>query len=229
MFWNDANEQTPVFEVPDTVVDVNFKIKCAHIPLDHAHALSQAIVQRFAWVHEHELAGIHLIHGAESGNGWYRPSDPNELIYPSKRTLFTLRVPKEHIEDAKTLAGETIQLLDTSIEFNKPTIRPLYKLTTLFSRYIISAADEDETAFLERMVAALSEQAIRPQKMMSGRTTTLSFPQGSICTRSLMVDGIEAAESVRLQQQGIGDGRHYGCGLFLPHKGIDAVGDTQEK
>ena len=229
MFWNDANEQTPVFEVPDTVVDVNFKIKCAHIPLDHAHALSQAILQRFAWVREHELAGIHLIHGAESGNGWYRPSDPSELIYPSKRTLFTLRVPKEHIEDAKTLAGETIQLLDTSIEFNKPTIRPLYKLTTLFSRYVISAADEDETAFLERMVAALSEQAIRPQKMMSGRTTTLSFPQGPICTRSLMVDGIEAAESVRLQQQGIGDGRHYGCGLFLPHKGIDAVGDTQEK
>ena len=65
--------------------------------------------------------------------------------------------------------------------------------------------------------------------MMSGRTTTLSFPQGPISTRSLMVDGIEAAESVRLQQQGIGDGRHYGCGLFLPHKGIDAVGDTQEK
>lgn len=229
MFWQDDNDQTGLYEVPDTVVDVNFKIKCSHIPLDHAHALSQVIVQRFPWIRDHKHAGLHLIHGAESGNGWYRPTDPSDFIYPSKRTLFTLRVPKEHIDDAKTLAGQTIQLLNTSIEFNKPTIRPLYKLATLFSRYIVSSSDTDESVFLTDMATALSDINIHPKKMLSGRTAILRFPQGPILTRSLMIDGIEPAESVRLQQQGIGDGRHYGCGLFLPHKGIDAVGDAQEK
>jgi hypothetical protein len=134
MFWSDDNPQKHGFEVPDSVVDINFKIKCSHLPLDHAHALSQVITQKFPWVENHECAGMHLIHGAESGNGWIRPSDPKELIYPSRRTLFTLRVPKEHIEEAKTLTGQSLPLLDTHIEFTQASVRPLYKLTTIFSR-----------------------------------------------------------------------------------------------
>ena len=229
MFWNDDNQQKHTFEVPDTVVDINFKIKCSHLPLDHAHALSEVITDIFPWVRDHDLAGMHLIHGAESGNGWIRPSDPTELIYPSRRTLFTLRVPKEHIEEAKTLAGQRLNLLDTNIEFNQASIRPLYKLTTIFSRYIVGAANEDENIFLENVLKALKSKDIRPQRMMCGRTVTLSFPDQNIETRSLMIDGIESHESVRLQQEGLGIGRHFGCGLFLPHKGIDAVGDTQEE
>jgi hypothetical protein len=38
-----------------------------------------------------------------------------------------------------------------------------------------------------------------------------------------MVAELQAEQSVRLQQMGLGDGRTFGCGLFLPHKGIAAV------
>lgn len=79
------------------------------------------------------------------------------------------------------------------------------------------------------MVELLAEKNIRPQKMMSGRTTNLRFPDKILTTRSLMIDGLDPTESVLLQQQGIGEGRSFGCGLFLPHKGIDAVNETQEK
>ena len=65
--------------------------------------------------------------------------------------------------------------------------------------------------------------------MMSGRANHLRFPDKTLTTRSLMIDGIDPIESVRLQQQGLGGGRIFGCGLFLPHKGIDAVNETQEK
>jgi hypothetical protein len=43
-----------------------------------------------------------------------------------------------------------------------------------------------------------------------------------------MVADLEAEESVALQQQGLGQGRMLGCGLFVPHKGIDTVFDIQE-
>jgi hypothetical protein len=33
---------------------------------------------------------------------------------------------------------------------------------------------------------------------------------------------------VRLQKQGIGESRNLGCGIFIPHKGIDAVYSVQE-
>lgn len=229
MFWNDDSNKEAVYEVPDDIVDVNFKIKCPQLPLDHAHALSEAIALELPWINDCEGAGIHLIHGAESGNGWIRPTNPDELLFPSKRTLFTIRTPKERIEDIKSLNGKSIQLCNVSLEFSKPTIRKLSKLTTIFARYVLASEIEDETAFLNEMVALLAEKNIRPQKMMSGRTTRLRFPDKTLTARSLMIDGIDPTESVLLQQQGLGDGRIFGCGLFLPHKGIDAVNETQEK
>ena len=229
MIWNDENGKQAVYEVPDDIVDVNFKIKCSQLPLDHAHPLSSAIIHELPWIEQDASAGIHLIHGAESGNGWIRPTNPDELIYPSRRTLFTIRTPQEHIDDVKELDGKSINVCNTSIEFSKPTIRKLSKLTTIFARYVLANQIEDESAFLNEMVQLLEQKNIRPQKMMSGRSTAMRFPGKTLSARSLMIDGIDVTESVLLQQQGLGAGRKFGCGLFLPHKGIDAVNETQEK
>jgi hypothetical protein len=38
-----------------------------------------------------------------------------------------------------------------------------------------------------------------------------------------MVAELEPEQSIRLQQTGLGEGRTFGCGIFLPHKGIKAV------
>lgn len=229
MFWNDESNKGAVCEVSDDIVDVNFKIKCSHLPLDHAHQLSSAVIQELPWIAEHDLVGIHLIHGAESGNGWIRPTNPNELIYPSRRTLFTIRTPQERIEDVKRLDGKSISFCDVSIEFSKPSIRKLSKLTTIFARHVLANQVEDENAFLNEMVELLAKKNIRPKKMVSGRVTTMKFPGQTLSARSLMIDGLEVTESVRLQQDGLGSGRKFGCGIFLPHKGIDAVNETQEK
>jgi hypothetical protein len=44
----------------------------------------------------------------------------------------------------------------------------------------------------------------------------------------MMIAGLGAEESVRMQEQGIGPYRHMGCGLFIPHKGIDAVKQSED-
>jgi hypothetical protein len=38
-----------------------------------------------------------------------------------------------------------------------------------------------------------------------------------------MVASLTVAESIRLQQRGLGSNRLLGCGIFIPHKGIDPV------
>jgi hypothetical protein len=57
----------------------------------------------------------------------------------------------------------------------------------------------------------------------------MTFPDGEIFTRSLMVADLEPEQSVRLQQIGLGAGRTFGCGLFIPHKGIKAVKENDAK
>jgi len=47
---------------------------------------------------------------------------------------------------------------------------------------------------------------------------------GGLRGYSLMLDGLSAADSLRLQETGIGRHRRLGCGVFVPHKSAAAVG-----
>ena len=229
MYWNEDSTEVAEYKVPEDIIDVNFRIKCAQLKLDHIDALSQAMCRKLPWLAEEPGSGIFSIHGAESGNGWIRPQNPDDLVYPSRRTLFTLRISNQRLAAAKALQGDQIEVDGVSLEFGKCSVRPLSRLTTLFCRYVELGQVDDEDAFLEQTFKALQRLDIQPKKMMCGRVTQLTLNGQLSATRSLMVDGIDVTQSVLLQQRGIGSGRLLGCGLFLPHKGIDAVNEAQEK
>ncbi len=224
MYWNDSSDKQPEFVVSDDVIDVAYRIGCPTIPLDHAHSLSSALLNALPWLADEEYAGIHLIHGAASGNGWFRPEDPEtELLHLPKRTRMRLRIPKNRLDAAQALTGQTLDIDSHALEIGKPEVFALSSLATLFSRYVITREDLDETEFLEEAAAQLQALGIPCRKMLGGITHTMNFPGGRIFTRSLMVADLEPEQSVHLQQVGLGEGRTTGCGLFLPHKGIAPV------
>ena len=228
MYWNDDKDKTPGFVVPDDVVDLAYKIGCPTIPLDHAHSLSSALLEALPWIAEEEYAGIHLIHGAASGNGWFRPEDPeNELLHLPKRTRMRLRLPKNRLQEAQALSGQTLDIQGHPLEIGKSDVFLLSSLPTLFSRYVITSEELDETGFLEEVAEQLMALDIPCRKMLGGITHTMNFSDGPVFTRSLMVADLGPEQSVRLQQVGLGEGRTRGCGLFVPHKGIKAVNETE--
>jgi len=230
MFWNDETEKKPVFEVPDDVVDLAFRLNCPTLPLDHAHALSSELLRELPWLAEDEHAGVHLIHGAASGNGWYRPEDASsELLHLSKRTRLRLRVPRSRLDDARNLTGKKLDISGHPLEVGNSDIFLLSSLSTLFARYVITDEAKDEAQFLEEAAEQLRAIDIPCRKMLGGITHRMAFPDGEIFTRSLMVADLGPEQSVRLQQVGLGEGRTIGCGLFIPHKGIKAVKQTDEE
>jgi hypothetical protein len=93
----------------------------------------------------------------------------------------------------------------------------------LFARYVVADADEDEDQFLRRIASELRQRGIKVRKALCGKTLSLSTPTGPLMTRSLMLAELSLDEAIALQQQGIGDHQTMGCGIFLPHKGIEAV------
>lgn len=232
MFWQDQEDEKQPLAVPDNVVDLSFKVQCKQLPLDHAYALSQTIQQALPWFADEPLTGIHLIHGAETGNGWIRPQDPDAVLSLSKRTRFMLRLPKHRVEEASKLAGQNLNVADNDLQLSVPTEKPLSVMTTIFARYVVipnvGCELEDEEAFLNQAAELLRKEGIQVKKMMSGLAHVLRMPDKDLFTRSLMIDGLKIEESIFLQQNGLGEGRLAGCGLFVPHKGIDAVGEAQK-
>ena len=223
MYWNE-DKKTEKFEIPDDIVDLSFVIKCKCLPLEHMHSLSTSLNTALPWLMEEKLAGIHPINGAESGNGWERSDDPNELIYLSRRQKMTLRLPKERLASAESLVGQTLNVKGYDIEIGKTSIKKLSDLPTAFCRSISTDGRMGEDDFLQWAFEELKALNINVRKMMPGKERVTKLTDNSErVTRSLMVAELEQAESVRLQQHGMGGGRMLGCGIFMPQKDIKAV------
>lgn len=226
MYWEeDSKSRTPPV-VSDSVVDLVYSISCRTLPVDHAYTLSMAIREQLPWIMDEEHAGVHTIHVAESGNGWFRPDSADQLLYPSRRTKLTLRVPKHRIEDAGALLEKTIDIDGNPLTINKMAQRPLSDITTLFSRYLLVEDALDEMAFMEQAAVMLRDLNIKPKKMLCGREMQLMTPERLLSTRSIMIADLSFEESVLLQQKGLGTHRWMGCGIFLPHKDINEIGET---
>lgn len=223
VYWQETNRQETII-VPDDVVDVVYQIACRTLPVDHAWVLSQAVQRLLPWIGTEPTAGVHTIHVADSGNGWMRPEHADDLLYLSRRTKLVLRVPRQRVDEAHTLVGNTLDVAGHALQIEQATVRPLSPITTIFSRYVVGANQgEDENAFLAAMLDELKAMGIQPKKMLCGIEKVLATPVRPIRTRSLMIAELTALESVVVQQRGLGPLRHLGCGLFLPHKDIKEV------
>lgn len=226
MFWDESPETG--LELPDDVVDISYRIDCRCLPLDHAHALSNAVRRALPWLEEEEFAGIHLIHGAESGNGWYRPEDPDhDVLHLSRRARFRLRLPRTRLEDAEALVGQGFDVDGFRLNLGEAHVLPLQPQPAVLARYVVAQPDQDEAEFLRQVAETLRALDVPASKLLCGRAHVLRSPQGEIFTRSLMVADLDPYSSVLLQRTGIGPQRLMGCGLFNGHKDIAPVQGKQ--
>jgi CRISPR-associated protein Cas6 len=219
MFWQEEVDEQQ-FVVPDEVVDLLFKIKCNTLPVDHAWALSEAIQAELPWFADEPLAGLHLIYGADSGNGWERPQGGEDLLYLSRRTRLVLRLPKHRVEDAQALSGKTLKIQDNPLEVGDGYTRNLAVTTTLYCRHLVTDTEMAEDEFMSLAVDTLKGMNIRFKKVLCGKSRSFTTPDGELPTQSLMVAGLPLDDAITLQQQGLGPHRNRGFGLFVPHKTV---------
>ncbi len=222
MLWEEEVQKDK--HIPHSVVDLAFDIKCPSLPVDHAYALSQAIQQALPWFEQERLAGLHLIYGPESGNGWSRPDKQDDLLFLSRRIKLILRLPTDCIEAAQKLSGMTLDIEGYSLKVGSAKQKKLSKMPVLLARHILANPEQDEDSFLNEIVAQIQKNlGIQCRKILCGKTHQLKWPTGELFTRRLMIADLKPEESIILQEQGLGKGQKMGCGLFVPHKDIKAV------
>jgi len=227
MLWDD-NEKKTEYVVPDNVVDLTYKIDCKQIPTMHAWELSQALSGILPWLADEPEVAIQQIHGATTGNGWERPSD-DEIMHLSKRARLHLRVPRHRLDDIAPLTGKVLDIAGYTVAIGEVMVKPLSPITTIFARYVVVPKGMNEDEFVAWVASELAQRDIRLRKVLCGISHIINTPERSIETRSLMIADLDKAMSIALQEQGVGPDRHLGCGVFLPHKGIKAVDEMEEK
>lgn len=226
MYWEE-NSDSQARATAGEVVDIAFRIQCKAIPVDHAHVLGEAIIAVLPWFRDETRAGVHSMHVADSGNGWMRPEDPDELIFPSRRTRLILRIPRNRIDETMVLTGKVLDIEGHALEVGEPTTRELVSFNAIYARYLVAEDDDDdEEVFLADIAVQLKAMSIRPRKMMCGISKTIHTPGDKLRTRSLMLADLAPEDSLLLQQTGLGEHRHLGCGIFVPHKDIKTLSES---
>ncbi len=220
MFWQEDIKEEH-FTLPETIQDAVFNIHAKILPIDHAYFLSQALLKHLPWLKEVK-AGVFDISVAD-GNGWEQDHESG-FYYPSKRSKLNIRIPKEKLDEVEILIGKTLNLGEYQIDVIKALEPKLMSdMQIVFAKHIACDENTSEGDFLQTSFAQFQALGIQPKKMMAGLKRKISTPDGIIHTRSLMVADLRKAESVKLQEAGIGKHRLLGCGLFLPQKGIESV------
>ena len=222
MYWQEDKDEK-LTTVPDDVVDLAFAIECRTLPVDHAYALATAIRAVLPWFSDENGVGLHLIHVADSGNGWERPSGAEDLMYLSRRTKLILRLQKDQVENARALTGHTLNIAGHALKIGDAKVIPLQLTDTLYSRYVAAREGQSEADFIAEAVRQLHELGLSFKKILAGMVFHLATPQGAVFVRSLMVAEMTQADAIVLQEKGLGPMRSLGCGLFVPHKSIKKV------
>lgn len=227
MFWHQDKKTEDAYRVPDDVVDLVFKLNGKRLDIDHAFALSEALQQHL----DADICariGVHGISLPGSGNGWNRPDQIDAELPLSRRARLVIRVQRGDSDLVTRISNQRLQMANQAIDVGVSSIRKLSSLGTVYARAICCDRTQSEDDFLQDVADKLETMGIQVSKMICGRSGVIRTAGEDIFTRALMVADLKPEESVRLQQQGVGDGRLLGCGLFVPHRGIDAVYQIQD-
>ena len=221
MYWED-DEQNKEPKSSENIVDISFKFNDDGSPIaaDHAYDLFQAVLKKFPNIEKIDNLAIHSLYGAESGAGWERPETE---IYLSKRTKFNIRTPIEHAKDFYNLDGQTLEIGNYKMNLSKPITKELVSTDTLFCRTVVVDNNQNEDEFLKAISLSLVSMGINVKKMLCGKEHIVQTPSRTLVGKTLLITDLEKQDSIKLQELGIGIGKLFGCGIFLPHKSIAAV------
>lgn len=207
------------------VVDLSFGIRGESLPADHGYALYGALARVFPSLHANPSVGIHPIRGRVVGE---------RLLALTSASRLTVRVPADRIPDALTFAGRSIEVDGHRFSVGAPTVFVLRPSPSVASRLVVIKGFVDEEPFVAaagRQLKALGVEGHvslarrRYARAAEGRSTagmgtptrrTIRIRDKEIVGFAVVVTGLSAEGSVRLQEAGLGGRRRFGCGVFVP-------------
>lgn len=219
------------------MIDLHYTVQGATLAADHGYALYAALSRLLPELHSPDCKiRIGPIRGTYIGQGLLQ-LDP-------RFSRLRLRLQADAIPLVLPLAGKALTLGDHRIRLGVPQVRALIPAPNLVARLVVIKASSpradpaDKTSrdraatkrylvpaqFLEAVRAELKRRDIGAQADLPVHDTgprageprrhVLRVHGKTIVGFSVLVQGLTAEESIRVQEEGIGGRGRMGCGFF---------------
>ncbi len=193
-------------------LDFAFSVAGESVDRDYPQGLYEALRTAAPWLDEEPLAGVHPMRGLTPNAG---------ALLIGGRTRLVLRVPESRSEACERLQGIALAL-PAPLHIGSVSRRELLPHPVLHAKLVVTGA-EDEADFVADIARAVDELGLDCETIV-GRRGELLIGEQRLAGFSLMLHGLSAAQSLKAQAHGVGQYRKLGCGVFVPHKSVAAVG-----
>ena len=193
------------------MVDLMFDLEGEILHGAYPFALWEALLRDFPQLADEPRAGVLPLRLSESHEG---------MILP-KRAKLVLRLPVALADHAATiLQGRQLNVGGSMLQLGSGKKRTIQPSPTVHAQLVSGASDE--VLFVDTINRQLAGMNIAGN-LICGLHRTLTGDQLSIHGYSLVVHDLKPEDSLKLQYAGLGEGRQYGCGIFVPYKAISGL------
>lgn len=205
------------------MVDLIFPLTGPQIARDHGYSLYAALSRLIPVLHGDREVGIFPIRGM--------PLAGSTLLL-GRRAVLRLRAPADRVPALLPLAGRPIEVDRHRLRLGVPHVSALVPAPTLASSLVLikvaharvrGVTPEVFLAAARTQLAALGVAGQAGIPLVRGgphagepRRRVIRVKEQTHAGYALVVEGLTAEESVRLQEAGLGGRRLMGCGLFGP-------------
>ena len=202
-------------------LELVFPVAGTLLPTDHAYLLYAAlsgVVPRF------HAADTPLRFAPVTGVGV-----AGGRLRLTEHSVLRVRLPDDAVRVALPLAGKKLVVGDAGVRLGVPAVRTLEPAPSLYARLCTFKHADTPEQFRATARAKLAALGIAGEPQLpvhldgeragEPRRRVVRVKGVAIVGYALIVAGLSAADSVTLQESGLGGRTHFGCGFFLPLKG----------
>lgn len=199
--------------IQNPYIELAFPVMGQSLPIDHGYQLYSALSNLQASLHDWSDTSIKTISGKLDCN------KRNELNL-TERSKLLIRLPSEKIPFVYSFSGKSLIIGKHKIRLGIPEMSFLQPKPRLRSHIVVIKGYEEPNTFLEaarRQIEKLQiETDIRliAKKDGSPKRKTIKVQQ-TLVGFGIEATNLDEADSIVLQEQGLGGKQKMGCGVFV--------------
>jgi CRISPR-associated protein Cas6 len=190
-------------------LDLEFQVfSTSAIAVDHGYYVYAGLSRLLPALHATNGIAVHPIRGRQIGD---------RMLQLLPWSSLKVRTPQEHVGVLVALAGKTITIGDRTVRLGVPKVLMLEPAGSLRSRLVTIKGMLDAQAFGEAVRRQLNADEIGEKVQLTvGKRRTIRIRDKEVVGFEVVLEGLTANESIKIQENGLGGRRHMGCGVFVP-------------
>jgi CRISPR-associated protein Cas6 len=211
------------------IIELSFRLRGTPLPYDHGYPMYRAVAAIVPWVAEPAQIDLAIVPIQGSPHGGF--------LHLTSGSHLAFRLNEEDADRLSSLSDQSLVVDAAVLRVGRPTAYRLRPVPGLSSPFVVAEQQrysDDVLEWLKTEFQALEIRAVPSLRAKHGRKSAGPGGQDrrsfdcpferhirhidgrTVVGWEVQVFGLGPEESVRLQERGVGPGRRYGCGVFLP-------------